>query len=258
MLDFYLSIFMIRHQWKKLSARIVTHRSVGKGVALLTHNRIRQYGCLYATHAKEVIDPVKASLFWGLYEKEEANFISKYLSGKYPVIELGGSLGVISCVAGKKLQGKKLIIVEANKSLIPVIEENLKLNGIFDYVIEWGGIGSGEQLYFLEGDRSYKGKVTTQFTPGCVPVKEIDLLSLLDRYNISSFSLISDIEGGENSFLFEHPEGLIHCKEMIIELHETNDKGNIISVSSQKAQIEKSGFKITDTMGTVIYARREG
>lgn len=249
---------MIRHQLKKLMARIITHKWVGKAIAVITKDKVRQYGCVYATHFEAVINPIKAALFWGLYEREEANFISKYLSGKYPVIELGGSLGIISCVAGKKLSGKKLIIVEANRSLIPVIEENLKLNKISNYAIEWGGVGSGQELYFLQGDRSYKGEVIREFKPGCAPVEEIDLVSLPDRYNISSFSLVSDIEGAENSFLFENPGGLIHCKEMIIELHGTNDQGNIISISTQKEQIEKSGFTIIDTLGTVIYARREG
>jgi len=247
---------MMNDKVRKMVARVATHRSVGLLISIIKNNRIGHYNCLYDTHFKEVIDPVKASIFWGLYEKDEAFFVEKHLSGSYPVLELGGSLGIISCVIGKKLLGRKLLVVEANRSLLPVIERNLSLNNIQNAFIVCGGIGEGKHLYFIEGNRSYNGEILTQYRPHSIEVENVDVDSLLSAHGVGPFSLVSDIEGAENCLLFDSPSSLIKCQEMIIELHQSYHKGRLLTVSDQKFQIRNLGFDIIDSRGNVIYARR--
>src|SRR5580658_6946429 len=66
-----------------------------------------------------------AAIFWGFYEAAEIRLIHKYFDGNTDIVELGGSLGVVSAHIMSKLRpGKKLIAVEAN----PYLTKNLRLN----------------------------------------------------------------------------------------------------------------------------------
>lgn len=237
-------------------AKIISSRVSGAAISVLTKDKIRQFGCVYSTDFKEIPPQTKASLFYGLYEKAEASFVREYLSGKYPAIELGGSLGIISCVIGKKLDGKKFIVVEANKLLLSIIKENLRLNDIQNVEVEWGAIGDLVKLYFHAGNNNTTGTISDKYTMGSELVSGITIEYLLKKYGLSDFSLISDIEGSENFFLFKEIISLNTCREIIIELHETIFHNRLVSVEEQVLQIKKLQFRILDRHGCVIYARK--
>ena len=64
------------------------------------------------------------------YEEPERDALKEFLDPDLPVIELGACLGVISCLTNRRLrQPEKHVVVEANPTLVPMIEQNRERNG---------------------------------------------------------------------------------------------------------------------------------
>src|ERR1700761_1311871 len=75
-------------------------------------------------------DAIKIELITGKYELAERRAIARYLNRSMPVVELGGSMGVVACVTNKLLADPtRHVVVEANPTAIPQLEVNKKLNG---------------------------------------------------------------------------------------------------------------------------------
>ena len=92
---------------KVFIVRIIASEFIGNLLALIHRNNFKRYACEFDTSSHKIKGHIKALLFWNLYEKQEANYVQEFLSGDYPVIELGGSIGIISSVIGKKLKRQK-------------------------------------------------------------------------------------------------------------------------------------------------------
>ncbi len=80
---------------------------------------------------------VRSSLLRDKYERDEAAMILRHLPADLPVIELGGSLGVISALIRSRLSpGTRHLIVEANPALIEICAGNAagKADGLSEVV----------------------------------------------------------------------------------------------------------------------------
>ena len=70
-------------------------------------------------------DEVWRNLIIGDYEAPERRSIKQYLDPKSPLVELGGCLGVVACIADRLLEHpQKHIVVEASPQFVPVIRAN--------------------------------------------------------------------------------------------------------------------------------------
>jgi hypothetical protein len=115
---------------KKLVSTLICHEYVGKFIGVLFNNIIPSHS-LYVDTKEGISDSVKANLFWGIYESAEIRFINQYLLNNLDVIELGSSLGLVSCcIAKNMLFDRRLICVEANPEMLSQIRRNLSLNNI--------------------------------------------------------------------------------------------------------------------------------
>jgi len=74
------------------------------------------------------------------------------------VIELGGSIGVISCLIRRHIdEDRKLIVVEADPRLVPALQANLDANGCSADVTVLGGAisyGGTDKVEFAVGATS--------------------------------------------------------------------------------------------------------
>jgi FkbM family methyltransferase len=234
----------------------IAHPMVGRLIARIVQNRMNRHGADYRLESPLISNRVKALIFWNLYEKAEIQFIQAYLTGDYPVIELGGSLGITSAVIGKQIGHQLLITVEANPDLIPIIENHLAINKRTNYEVVHAGIGAQGALFFVKGNDNTVGKVSSGFEPGAIPVPVKTLSRLLEERELDAYSLVSDIEGAELSFIFEIPDALNRCKKLIIELHNAHWNGKLITVKEQISQLENIGFRIVAQHGPVICATK--
>jgi FkbM family methyltransferase len=241
---------------KKEVVGILTSSPVGRLIELFTNNQIRYRNVLVNTVHSEISKYIKACLFWGLYEKQEAKFIQKYLSSELPVIELGASIGVISSLTAKKAFPQQVYSVEANPRLIPIIENNLKINQVNNCRVMNVAIGDAAAVFFTPGSDNTVGTITRTKYDNSVAVNCLSLSGIISQLGLNKFNLVCDIEGSEVDFLFRDSDSLSACELMIIELHDGLVGERHIKIDMLKDQIVALGFSLIDSHGPVIVAKR--
>jgi len=159
-------------------------------------------------------------LYWNIYESAEARFVSKHITNKYDVVELGSSIGAIGTLAGKIKGDKKLICVEVNPDLTDIIKKNLILNGVNNYRVCNVGIGNSNScLWFNEGANNTTSYLSTGRESGSKKIETLKLSNILQKESVGKYQLICDIEGSEIDILLNDPQSLENCELMIIEAH---------------------------------------
>jgi FkbM family methyltransferase len=184
-----------------------------------------------------------ASLFWGIYESAELRFIDRYLDGAVDVVELGSSIGAVSCVIARKLRAdRRLICVEGNPNIIEVLKRNIANNSL------------GLRTKVIHGAVSYSNQGTVRFSIGSdhltsrlahsaravqtCEVPEVTLSELLRHNEIKLYDLVCDIEGGELAILRSDTEALERCRLLIVELHDMHENGVVTTPQAMVALIE--------------------
>src|SRR2546423_14009346 len=110
---------MIAVPLKVSMARALCHPIVGRVLGATLRNRIHAGGFGVDTSDPAIAPRVKASLFWGFYESAEIRFVRQYLRRDCDAVELGSSLGVVSCNVRRRLMPRRrLVCVEANPRLL--------------------------------------------------------------------------------------------------------------------------------------------
>jgi len=121
-------------------------------------------------------------LYWNIYESAEARFVSKHITNKYDVVELGSSIGAIGTLAGKIKGDKKLICVEVNPDLTDIIKKNLILNGVNNYRVCNVGIGNSNScLWFNEGANNTTSYLSTGRESGSKKIETLKLSNILQK-----------------------------------------------------------------------------
>ena len=107
-------------------AGLLCHPVVGAGLAKIFDDRIPSRGMRVHTDDPRVANETKAALFWGIYERAEIDFVQRHLNGDLDVVELGGSIGVLSCaILRGMVDSAKLVTVEADPALTGLLDQNL-------------------------------------------------------------------------------------------------------------------------------------
>ena len=129
------------------------------------------------------------------YERSEIRLVENFLDRELPIVELGGSIGVVSCIINKLLRyPKKHIVVEANSFLISLLRSN-KSHNKCQFKIVNGAIGYGSRFLTLHVS-TRNPCLGTSFVERDkqVKVKTVSLRKLLNDYDLQNICLVSDIE----------------------------------------------------------------
>ena len=245
-------------------ARLMCHPLIGRLISTIYHNRIHTNGLTIDTNLSIITPEIKASLFWGIYEKAEIRFVKQYIQRDCDVIELGSSLGVVSCQICKVLDAnRKLICLEANPELIEIMKLNLHVNClehdviVIDKAIDYDSSRNSINLSFDSdhtGARISNGKVNAKHQ---WEVKTITLSNLLHSYDISEYVLVCDIEGAEAQIIDKDGLSLSKCRQIILELHDTTLDGRDISIDDMLGTLtQRLGFRLRDQHGPVLCLER--
>ena len=156
----------------------------------------------------------------GKYEQAEQELIAKHLNPQIPVLELGGSIGVVSAYIGFILEPTTIhIIVEANPKLIPTLERNTsaRANGKFTQIINAAVSTQTQEIQFLVTDDFLGNRISNDQQSESVSVQTINLSRLSE--GLKRYSLIMDIEGAEFDILRNDAAALSGCELAIVEVH---------------------------------------
>lgn len=238
---------------KRLIAKILVNDYTGKYLALLFSNIIPFYGLKIDISNPIIRKKIAASLCFKTYESAEVRFISKYLNNfEGTIIEFGASIGVVSCTIACKNPKSKLYSFEADSRFIQIIKNNFKINSIVNAEVYNEIIGS-EGFVFSPGEDNTTGKISKG---NSLNNQMISLPGILEKYEISDFVLVSDIEGAEYFVLNVEKSYFDNCSMIIIELHPIEIDGKLIMVEDLKISIQNLGYTILEQYGANIVAKK--
>ncbi len=240
---------------KRAAARFLSSDAMGRSIGTLTRHRIRSHDLVFDTSNPSVSPRVEARLFWRLYESSEIRLVRRHFDRAQTIVDLGASLGFTGAHALTRMQSDgRYIAVEANASLLPFLGRTLEQHG------------AGRVVDVLHAAVSYDGKPTVRLTtgpssvasrlaPSGKEVPAITLSALVNRFDLDSFCLLSDIEGAEAGVILEDTV-LDRCDRLVIELHETVHAGCTYSVHDLHDALIDRGFRTLEQQGPVFAMAR--
>lgn len=193
----------------------------------------------------------KVNLLAGRFEKPERRSVARHLRRDLPVVELGGSIGVVACVTNKLLKNPTAhLVVEANPQVLPHLQQNKEANGC-EFEITNRAIAYGSGFITLQPSSDICGSsVLVAGDQPAVTVETARLGDLVRDRGFTNFTLICDIEGQEYEMVLNEPDTLKSATMIILETHARmigEDK-----VRSMMDRLRHLGFKLIDQNGFVV------
>ena len=191
--------------------------------------------------------------FYDDYEKHERALIKKHIDSEDVVLELGGSIGVVSCTINKLIKSKiNHIVLEPNPNLIYFLEKNKKINEC-DFKIEQFILGNGKDYEFNVSKEFLSSSIYSSIdSTEKIHIKSIKLEDLENKYKTRFNTLIMDIEGQESEVLSKID--LSKFKKIIFELHEDILDSN--DVNNLKINLKENNFMMLEKIDSVEYWKR--
>jgi FkbM family methyltransferase len=194
---------------------------------------------------------IRIELMTNKYESAERRAVVRYLRRDMPVVELGGSMGVVACVTNKLLQNPtRHVVVEANPLAIPQLELNRKLNGCqFEVVNRAIAYGTSSVTFSPSSDLA-GSSITRAGDQAPVTVSTVGLADLVRDRGFGRFNLVCDIEGLEYDLVCQEADVLKQADTVILETHARyigEEKFRMMM-----AKLDELGFRIVEQIGFVL------
>ena len=166
---------------------------------------------------------LKYSIIRNRYEKSEQKLINKYLIPDTNVIELGGSLGLVSKLITNVLNTQSIfVVIEANPNIINYCKKNIYLKRrshstfVENFAIAYGV----DKIKFHISEDVSCSRVANEELIENMEIPACTLASIVNKYlGDKPFTLVMDIEGGEVDVFKYDKEILKNCSLAIVEVH---------------------------------------
>jgi FkbM family methyltransferase len=207
-------------------------------------------------------DDIKRNVKRGNYEAAERRLVIEHLDGQLPVVELGGSFGIVSGVIGRNIgAATPQLIVEANPLLVDYCRANAMAprapNAPVTVVNAAIAYGSGEVVEFLQSDAFLGSRLAVPGETGAIRVPAITLSQLLAAHlPDQDYELVCDIEGAEFDLLMHDAAALKRCALAIVELHPDAFASKGSSEDAFLAMLSDAGFTLVAREENVVVASR--
>lgn len=185
----------------------------------ITNRYYKTDGCRFKIPYKIIHLAFRSRFFFDVYEIEERTLIKEFVRAQDRVLELGGCIGVVSCVTNKLLSAKKSghVVVEANPQLIDPLCYNRGLNNC-NFLVEFGAIATGPEAIFHIDKQVVRGSVKRE-TKEAIKIPAFSIQDLEQKHGFFDV-LIMDIQGAEYDVIKNFQEALKHFRLIIMETHE--------------------------------------
>jgi FkbM family methyltransferase len=189
------------------------------------------------------------------YEAPERRAIARYARRNLPVVELGGSMGVVSCVTNRLLQNPSAhLVVEANPLAIPYLERSRTMNRCQFEIVNRAIAYGADSVTFRPHASMCGNSITADGSLPPVTVQTAQLGDLVRDRGFNRFTLICDIEGVEYDLVFQETEVLKCADTIIMETH-----ARFIGAEKNRLMIiklESLGFRLVDETDFVVVLRQ--
>jgi FkbM family methyltransferase len=217
-------------------------------------NKVRFDGCTFSLEGI-TDDSMRNQLFTNNYETAERRAVVRYLRRDLPVVELGGSMGVVACVTNKLLTRKTAhLVVEANPLAIPHLELNRKLNHCQFEIVNRAIAYGVDSVTFRPSSSLCGNSITAEGDLPPVTVQTAHLGELVGARGFSKFNLVSDIEGLEYDLVCHETEVLKMADTIIMETHARYIGAEKLRL--MMTTLQGLGFNIVDETGFVVVLRQ--
>jgi len=212
----------------------------------LKGGRFHTDGCSFEIPQDQGTRLIRYRFLLHTYESRELSMVRKFVRPDDSVVELGGCLGIVSCVTNQRLRDRtRHLVVEANPQAVAFLRRNRETNGA-RFAIENCAVETETEANFnVDPSDITAGNLehptgTVQQVALSIPVKT---LTQLHQERGPFDVLICDIEGSELA-VFEHSANLFRSYRLVIvELHDWligGDKG----VRRCQEILEKAGLSL--------------
>jgi FkbM family methyltransferase len=199
--------------------------------------------------------PTKVALIMDEYEAPERRAVARYIRRGLPVVELGGSMGVVACVTNRLLKNPAAhVVVEANPLVIPQLELNRSLNHCRFEILNRAIAYGMESVTFRPSSNVCVSSITTAGDQEPVTVQTIQLRDIVREHGFARFNLICDIEGLEYDLICHEMDVLKNADTIILETHARfigEDKNRLMM-----SELEQAGFRSVKEIGYVVVLRQ--
>lgn len=198
-------------------------------------------GILLQTRHPLVTDQVAFALYRNEYENAEFTLLGEHVRPDDIVLELGCGMGFIALVCAKRLTTGRIVGVEANPRLLPLIKANFALNKLEIELIHAAVTDQpGSVEIGVSNDFRYSG-IDLADQDEHVSVPGVRLNELLGQHQPTL--LVLDIEGMETLILNREAE-LDSVQRIAVEVH-ANLTGDA-AISQMLSVLYEKGF-VMDT-----------
>jgi FkbM family methyltransferase len=189
-------------------------------IVAISGDRVRLDGCTFSVGHPAIRTSLKSLFLLGQYEKSERDILTEHLDRSMPLVELGGGIGVVACVANSMLSApEKHVVVEANPELIDALLDSRERNGGAFAVLNRAVAYGGDEVTFYRARGFLAGSVqVASDRPIAVPT--ITMRQIIAEAGFDTCTLVCDIEGGEMD-LVKHESDVLtaHVQMFIVEMH---------------------------------------
>jgi FkbM family methyltransferase len=217
-------------------------------------DEIRIDGCTF--RLKEITDgATRIELITRNYEAAERKAVARYLRRDLPVVELGGSMGVVACVTNRLLKDRKAhLVVEANPLAIPHLQHNRQLNRCQFEIVNCAIAYGAEFITFRPATNMAGSSITRPGEESPVTVDAIPLRKLVHDRGFERFGLVCDIEGLEYDLVCHEGDVLKNADTIIMETHARYIGEEKLRLMMTK--LEQFGFKVVEEIGFVVVLQK--
>ncbi len=213
---------------------------------------VRVEDCRFRIDSPLISDPLKSRLLYGRYERTERELLRRHLNPSLPVVELGGGMGVVSCLVNARLENPRHhVVVEANPRMLPLIRSNRELNGA-QFELLHGAIAYGAERVSLKADDDLLSSQVADL--GAEHVPTLTLQSVIERFGFDRCTLVCDIEGSEIE-LVAREIATLRSRVAMIVIEEHPEYCDAESRSAMFGELAAAGFATLDTLRKVRVLR---
>lgn len=211
-------------------------------------------GCTFSLAAVPE-SATKLLLLTNRYEVPERRAVGRYIRRDLPVVELGGSIGVVACMTNKLLKNPAAhLVVEANPLAIPHLRSNKESNHCEFEIIHRAIAYGSDSVTFRPSSEMYGNSITVPGDHPPVSIETVRLSDLVHTRQFSTFSLVCDIEGLEYDLVYYEGDVLKKADTIILETH-------VRLIGEEKIRwmmnkLHELGFKVIDKSGAVVVLRK--